>query len=122
MKRVRRRRRHGGSIGGGTFGLGPSIADAIGGFIVGYAVKQGWVNKLPALPVIGRTGTAAIALRYWANHGGGEYVRRSATAAAVLAGYTLGSTGTILGEHLQSAGRLMSTGDDDADGDYDDAE
>jgi hypothetical protein len=74
------------------------ISDAIGGALFGFAVKQGWVAKLPAIPVIGRTGTAAIVLHYLAKRGGGVYVKRAAVAAAVIAGYQLGSTGSILGD------------------------
>lgn len=81
---------------------GSPIADAIGGALFGFAVKSGWVQKLPAIPLIGRTGTAAVLLHYWGKNGGGEIVRRSARAAAVIAGYQLGSTGTITG--LQTMG------------------
>lgn len=91
------------------------IADAMGGAIFGFAVKQGWVAKLPAIPVIGRTGTAAIVLHYIAKRGGGEYVRRAAVAAAVIAGYQLGSTGAILGD----GGTPVSGDDSYADGDDD---
>jgi hypothetical protein len=77
----------------------------LGGFLYGMLVKQGIIDKLPAIPLIGRTGTAAIILDYWARRGGGEWVRKGATAAAVIAGYQLGSTGAIMGgDHLQSAG------------------
>ena len=71
---------------------------AIGGALYGFAVKQGWVEKLPAIPLVGRTGTAAILLHFWAKRGGGDMVRKAATAAAVIAGYQLGSQGTITGD------------------------
>jgi hypothetical protein len=119
-KAKRRFKRRGG--GSGLLSQ-PGIADALGGFLVGFAVKQGWVAKLPAVPLIGRMGTTALLLGYWSKHGGGETVRRAATAAAVLSGYTLGSTGAILGadaRHMQSAGNLMSAGDEDMEGDDDD--
>lgn len=95
-------------------GLGPSssrIAMGVGGALFGFAVKQGWVQKLPAIPIIGRTGTAAILLDFWSKRGGGQIVANCANAAAVLAGYQLGSTGAITGDHLQSAGSLQSMGD-----------
>lgn len=70
----------------------------IGGAIYGYAVKSGIVAKLPALPVIGRTGTAALLLDYWSRHGGGHHVRSAARAAASIAGYQLGNEGSIQGD------------------------
>lgn len=73
------------------------VGNALGGMIFGYAVKQGYVDKLPAIPVLGRTGTAALILDYYGKHGGGEWARRAAMAAAVLAGYQLGSEGSIHG-------------------------
>lgn len=73
----------------------------------GFAVKQGWLQKLPAIPIVGRTGTAAILLHYWAKRGGGPMVQKAATAAAAIAGYQLGSTGAITG--------LVTTGDADND-------
>lgn len=86
---------------------------AIGGALYGFAVKQGWVDKLPAIPIVGRTGTAAILLNYFAKRGGGPMVQKAAIAAAVLAGYQLGSTGAITGEHLQTAGSFtMGEGED----------
>jgi hypothetical protein len=85
----------------------------LGGFLYGMLVKQGIIDKLPAIPLIGRTGTAAIILDYWARRGGGEWVRKGATAAAVIAGYQLGSTGAIMGgDHLQTAGYGDASPDD----------
>lgn len=114
---TRRRASRRSSIVGGVSGaLHSGIADAVGGALFGFAVKQGWVAKLPAIPIVGRTGTAAIVLHYLAKRGGGEYVKRAAVAAAVIAGYQLGSTGAILGD----ASTPGSLGDDSyADGDED---
>src|SRR5262245_31442535 len=90
----RRRRSRGGfghaaSIAGGIISS-ESIQMALGGALYGFAVKQGIVAKLPAIPVLGRTGTAAILLDYWARHGGGTLAHRAARAAAAIAGYQLG--------------------------------
>lgn len=90
------------------------ISDAIGGALFGFAVKQGWVAKLPPIPLVGRTGTAAIVLHFLAKRGGGEYVKRAAVAAAVIAGYQLGSTGSILGDG--DAGTPVDGEDSYADG------
>lgn len=77
---------------------------ALGGAIYGFCVKQGLVDKLPAIPIVGRTGTAALVLDYWSRRGGGRIVHTAARAAAAIAGYQLGSTGKIQGD-------LVSTGD-----------
>ena len=98
----RRRRRSGGghSMGGAVGGLisSEALQMAVGGAIYGYAVKSGIVAKLPAIPVVGRTGTAAILLDYWARHGGGQIAHRAARAAAAIAGYQLGHEGVISGD------------------------
>lgn len=113
-KRAPARRSRSSSFIGGAMQSG--ISDAIGGAIFGFAVKQGWVAKLPAIPVIGRTGTAAIVLHYLAKRGGGEYVKRAAVAAAVIAGYQLGSTGSILGDGGTPTGAdAYADGDDESD-------
>lgn len=83
---------------------------AIGGAMYGFAVKSGVVAKLPAIPVLGRTGTAAILLDYWARHGGGQLAHRAARAAAAIAGYQLGAEGTITGD-LVTSGDFVTTGD-----------
>lgn len=79
---------------------------AIGGALIGLAVKQGWIDKLPPIPIIGRIGTAAIVLDMYSRRGGGDIARRAASGAAVLAGYQLMQQGHI-------------DGDDDADEAYD---
>lgn len=99
--RVKRRRHHrksgGGRIGGGLIS-NESVQLAIGGALYGYAVKSGIIAKLPALPLLGRTGTAAIVLDYFGRHGGGQLCTKAAHAAAAIAGYQLGSEGTITGD------------------------
>lgn len=95
----------------------------LGGAMYGFVVKQGLVQKLPAIPYIGRTGTAAILLDFWARRGGGEWVRKGAVAAAVMAGYQLGNTGSITGDsHLVTSGMAMppdfTASGDYAEGDY----
>lgn len=96
-RRVHHRRSGGGGIGGGIIS-NDQVQMAIGGALYGFAVKSGWIGKLPAIPVVGRTGTAALLLGYWGRHGGGEHVRNAARAAAAIAGYQLGSTGAITGD------------------------
>lgn len=123
-RRTRRRRSSGGGGGGGR-ALGGIISNetvqmAIGGALYGYAVKSGIVGKLPAIPVLGRTGTAAILLDYWSRHGGGPYAARAARAAGAIAGYQLGHEGVIsgdftMGDDATTPGSM--SGDDEMHGD-----
>jgi len=96
-KRRRNSRRSGGGNSGALGGIisSEAVQMAVGGALYGFAVKQGLIAKLPAIPVLGRTGTAAILLDYWARRGGGQIVHRAARAAAAIAGYQLGSQGKI---------------------------
>jgi hypothetical protein len=129
VKRKQHRRRRQSSIG--AFGGAASRSNidvAIGGGLYGLAVKAGLIDKLPAIPVVGRTGTAAILLTYASQRGmGGELVKRMAIAASVLAGYQLGSEGKIVGDApMQTMGDLQTMGAgpryivEEVDGDDDD--
>ena len=83
----------------GGFGGGNSlIQSGMGGAVVGFAVKSGLIDKLPAIPVIGRIGAAALLTDYYAKHGGGAMARTAANGLAFLAGYQLGTEGTIHGD------------------------
>jgi hypothetical protein len=66
--------------------------------VVGYVEKEGWLAKLPTIPVIGRKGALALAAHYYSKHGGGRMARDVAVVAAVLAGYELGLKGSISGD------------------------
>lgn len=97
-KQHRRRRRSSSIAGFGSAASRSNIDVAIGGGLYGLAVKAGLIDKLPAIPIVGRTGTAAILLTYASQRGmGGELVKRMAIAASVLAGYQLGTEGKVLG-------------------------
>lgn len=89
-------RRRARSVGG--FVSNHNVDMAIGGAIVGLMVKQGWMDKLPAMPVVGRIGTVAILADYYSKHGGGDLARKVSSGAAVLAGYQLMQQGHIDGE------------------------
>lgn len=95
--RVRHYARRAGSMAGGLIS-NESLQAFGGGALFGFAVKSGVVAKLPEIPVLGRTGTAALLLDYWARHGGGQMVHRAARAAAAIAGYQLGAEGKITGD------------------------
>lgn len=109
-KAVRRRgRRSSGGMGVGGIISNESIQMAIGGALYGYAVRSGLVAKLPAIPVLGRTGTAAILLDYWSRHGGGQIAHRAARAAAAIAGYQLGHEGVISGDFVTTGDFAMGS-------------
>jgi hypothetical protein len=88
-----------------------AIQMAVGGALYGFAVKQGIIDKLPAIPILGRTGTAAILLDYWSRHGGGQLAHRAARAAAAIAGYQLGHEGKISGDDNMVTSGSFTMGD-----------
>ena len=81
--------------GGGGKGL-TDVQAAIAGAVVGFVEKQGILDKLPALPMLGKKGTAALGLHYFAK-GKGGMLRDAKIALCVLAGYDLAKTGAIVG-------------------------
>jgi len=98
-KRRHHRRRSNGTGGALSFQRAGGLA--LGGAIFGYLQKQDFYNKLPTLPVIGRTGTAAIGLVYLSKRAGSHsMIRDTAIAACVLSGYQLGHDGKISGDEM----------------------
>lgn len=96
------RRRRSGSVGS----AGPLTANrlmgvGLGGLIFGYIEKK--FPTLPSLPVIGRSGTVAVAAYFIAKQGGMGHagiVKDVGIAAAVITGYQLGKEGKISGEDV----------------------
>lgn len=123
VRHHRRRRSRSGGGGGRSHAGGlvsnESVQMAIGGAMYGFAVKSGIVAKLPEIPLLGRTGTAALILDYWSRHGGGRFARSAAHAAAAIAGYQLGAEGKISGD-AATPGSLAGdfTEGDSTEGDY----
>jgi hypothetical protein len=116
-RRGRRRSTVGAAAGGDPMRM------ALAAGLYGLAEKSGILDKLPAVPVIGKKGTAALVLWYWGRHGGGPWVRQGAVVAAVLAGYQLGREGTVSGDEYgdEGMGRVLASGDDeDVDGEDED--
>lgn len=64
-----------------------------GGLVYGFIDKK--FPDLPRMPIIGKSGTVALAAYLF----GGKYqiVRDTGIAAAAIAGYTLGKTGVVSG-------------------------
>jgi len=90
-----------------------NIDMALTGGVVGFAVKSGMLQKLPAIPVFGRIGTAAIALDYYAKHGGGDMARRASAGFAFLAGYQLGTQGSIDGDEDAGPAEIVTDVDEE---------
>ena len=73
----------------------------LGGLIYGYVEKK--FPNLPTLPMVGRSGTIAIAAYFIAKNGGMGHsgiVRDVGIAASAIAGYQLGGTGKISGDDV----------------------
>lgn len=86
---------HGGAGLGGLFSP-KRTALMMGAFAVGVLEKQNVLQQLPALPIIGRTGTIGVAAHMMAG-GRGGLADDIATAALIIAAHELGSTGSIVG-------------------------
>lgn len=91
-----RRAKAGGILGGtaGPMSMQKTGALALGGFLYGYIEKS--FPQIPALPVVGKSGAIAIgAYMLGGKHGG--ILADVGNAAAVIAGYSFGSTGKVSG-------------------------
>jgi hypothetical protein len=72
---------------------------AVSAAVYGWIVRSGVLDRLPTIPVLGRTGSIAV-LAYLAARQGiaPQYTRQIAGIAATIAGYQLGSTGAVSGD------------------------
>jgi len=94
-RRSRRRSRRGRGRGGATQSLEKRItAGASGGFLYGF-VEKTWGDKIPTIPAIGKSGTVALAIYFLKPTN--QHLRDIGFAAAVIAGYSFGKTGTVSG-------------------------
>jgi hypothetical protein len=89
---------------------------AIAAAVYGYAAKSGLFNALPTIPVLGRTGSIAV-IAYLASKNGvmPKYSRRIAQIAATIAGYQLGSVGSVSGDDNDPGYAVTGPPDDDDD-------
>lgn len=78
-----------------------SGALALGGFIYGYIEKN--VPQVPTLPLIGKSGTIALAMYFLGGKSPG-IMADVGNAASVIAGYSFGSTGKVSGVASQVSG------------------
>lgn len=89
----KRRRRGGGGGGGGN--IDKRIQNtALGGLAYGLLVKN-W-SSMPRLPGIGRSGTVALAVYFLKPKS--KLLQDLGVAAAAIAGYSFGETGTVSGD------------------------
>ncbi len=103
MKPKRHPKHHGrgrGMLGG--FVSQDRIGKVVGALAVGFLEKQGLMQQLPALPLIGRKGTIALAAHFFG--GGSKLANDICDAALILAAHEFGSTGTVSGEYVAGAG------------------
>jgi hypothetical protein len=95
-------KRHGGRRSGGLSVGGLFSKDRIttigAGFAVGVIEKMAFVQNLPSLPFIGKTGTLGVAAYLLSDGGRNRMANDVATAALTIAGFMMGSTGSIVGE------------------------
>lgn len=98
VKAPRRRSRGGGGGGGGGGGNKNLIGTVVAAGLVGMLKKSGVLDKIPALPVVGRIGALAIGAHFWAKNGGGPLARDISLAAGAIAAYQMGSNGSIDGD------------------------
>lgn len=90
-------RRHGGGAMGGLLSK-DRITTVGAGFAVGMLEKMDFVKNLPHLPFLGTTGTIGVAAFLLSDNGRNRMADDIATAALTVAGYMLGSSGSIVGE------------------------
>ncbi len=99
---VRRRRSNVGSKGSvGPLTPNKLLGVGLGGAIFGYIEKT--FPNLPTLPMVGRSGTIAIAAYFISKQGGmghGSIVKDVGIAAAAITGYQLGKTGKVSGDDV----------------------
>jgi hypothetical protein len=85
------------SRAGGIFSK-HNITTAGAGFAVGMLEKMTFVQNLPSLPYVGKTGTIGIAAYLMSDGGKNRMAADVASAALAIAGYMLGNQGSIIGD------------------------
>lgn len=93
-KKKGHRRRHSGSS---SLSQQSMTSHALGGVVYGF-IEKNFGKQLPTLPLVGRAGSIAIAAYMLAKgRSASGIVGDVARAAAVIAGYQLGTTGAVAG-------------------------
>jgi hypothetical protein len=89
------RKSGGGLLGGGVGGI------IVGAGAMGMLAKSNVWSSIPALPMVGKVGTVAIAAWAWSRYGGGGQLARNVMlASAAIAAYQYGKDGKIDGDDM----------------------
>ena len=98
--KAKHHKRHGRRHGGGVSSLFSKdrMMTVGAGFAVGALEKMTFVQNLPSLPFLGKTGTLGVAALLFSDGGRNKTADDIATAALTIAGYMMGSTGSIVGD------------------------
>jgi hypothetical protein len=96
VSRKRKTHRRRSSGGGGDKGFRDQLfGTAIGGFGFGWLMKH-YGDQIPSFPMIGKSGTIAVASYFF--RGQHKVVKDVGIAAAAIAGYSFGKTGVVEGD------------------------
>ena len=77
------------------------MGTAFGGFGYGWIEKH-YGNQIPSLPILGKSGTIAVAAYFF--RGKHAIVKDIGIAAAAIAGYSFGKEGKVSGEYDEDEG------------------
>lgn len=100
---------HGGHMSIGGIFSPKRTALMVGSFALGVLEKQNVLQQLPALPLIGRTGTIGVAA-HMISGGRAGLADDISTAAFIIAAHELGQTGSVVGGYV--------AGEDDPSADW----
>ena len=93
---VKHKRRGGGGRRGASSGGGSIVEMSVAAYVVGLAEKSGVLSAIPSIPMIGKKGTAAIALHFFGKSN--AYARKAALVLAIVSAHEFGKNGSIDGE------------------------
>jgi hypothetical protein len=71
------------------------IGAGVGGALFGFIMKT-WGKQIPTIPALGRAGTIATAIAIWEPRN--QIAQDVGIAAATIAGYSMGTTGAVVGD------------------------
>jgi len=100
-RRRRRRSSSGGGIVAGSYN-NRLFGTAAGGFLYGIVEKS--FPDIPRMPVIGKSGTVAVACAFLGKSN--PYIRTLGVAAAAIAGYSFGKDGAVSGGDFDEAAAI----------------
>jgi len=98
VKAKRRHHHRGGGMSLGGLFSSQRMGVIAGALAYGFLEKQAFFQSLPSLPLIGKTGTIAVAAYLLSNGGRNKLANDISIAAFAIAANQLGSQGSITGE------------------------